>query len=417
VYSAPWVLTGARPSTPGPAQAIADGAIALDGDTVVAAGPRAEVEALHGRGQRLDSVIFPALVNAHLHLEASHLAGRVPGGDGLAAWIQRFIAARAQTREAEAAMAAAAEELVSAGVAAVGDVTNTLDSLAPLAARGFAGTLFHEVFGPTPARLEAALAAAEAARARAAPPPGLSVAPSPHAVYSTPHRTIAALLAAGPASIHLAEDPAERSLCAEGTGDFARMLGALGAPLEPFRGLRAGGGPARSAVAGLAGLLRPRHLAVHCVDLDDADLADLSASGATVVLCPRSNLHIGGRLPRLEALLAAGVPLAIGTDSLASTPSLAPLAELTLLRREFPAVPAARLVPLAWRGDAVAAPHVGRLAPGRAPGVLAAPLEGAAPADPFEFLLAHGEERRPFTWLARQRPDLARHSAPAEAPR
>jgi cytosine/adenosine deaminase-related metal-dependent hydrolase len=140
------------------------------------------------------------------------------------------------------------------------------------------------------------------------------------------------------------------------------------------------------------------------VDVDDEDVALLRGSGATVVLCPRSNLFIGGKLPPLDRLLAAGIPLAVGTDSLASSPSLAPLAELAALRRAFPAVSAARLLPLAWNGAAVGAPHVGALAPGRAPGVLALPLAGARADDPFETLVALGAEERPFQWLARQGP-------------
>ena len=127
VLSAPWVLTG----DPAAADAIADGAIALDGDRVLAVGPRAEVEARFGPAERLDAVILPALVNAHLHLELSHMQGWVTGGEGLPAWIQLFIASRRRTREGEPeqAMLMAAEDLVRAGVAAVGDVTNTLDSL------------------------------------------------------------------------------------------------------------------------------------------------------------------------------------------------------------------------------------------------------------------------------------------------
>ena len=69
----------------------ADGAVALDGDVVVEVGPRAEVEARHGPAERLDAVILPALVNAHLHLELSHLAGEVPGGGGLVPWIEALV--------------------------------------------------------------------------------------------------------------------------------------------------------------------------------------------------------------------------------------------------------------------------------------------------------------------------------------
>jgi hypothetical protein len=160
-------------------------------------------------------------------------------------------------------------------------------------------------------------------------------------------------------------------------------------------------------VALVAPHLARHHLAVHCVDLDDEDVELLGLAGATVVLCPRSNLRIGGRLPRLDALLAAGIPLALGTDSLASSPSLAPLAEATALWRAFPAVPASRIVPLLWNGPAVGAPHVGALVPGRAPGVLAAPTRGVRVDEPFEFLAAFGAQERPFEWLARQRPEAS----------
>jgi len=160
-------------------------------------------------------------------------------------------------------------------------------------------------------------------------------------------------------------------------------------------------------VAAVAPFLGPRSLVVHAVDLDDEDFRDLSRSGATVVLCPRSNLHIGGRLPDLPRLLEAGLPLAIGTDSLASAPTLSPLAELAVLGRAFPQVPAAQLLPLAWRGAAVGAPAVGRLAPGGCPGVLALPLGGARPDDPCAWLLerAGSAAGLPFTWIARHRPE------------
>jgi hypothetical protein len=95
----------------------------------------------------------------------------------------------------------------------------------------------------------------------------------------------------------------------------------------------------------------------------------------------------------------------VGTDSLASSPSLSPLAELAALARAFPQVPAARLLPLAWNGAAVGAEVVGRLAPGSAPGLLAAPLGGARPSDPAAWLIeAYGAEERPLTWFARHRP-------------
>jgi cytosine/adenosine deaminase-related metal-dependent hydrolase len=398
VFSAPWVLAGRGGGV------VRDGAVALDGDRLLAVGPREEVEARHGRGEQKEAVLLPALVNAHLHLELSHLAGAVAGGEGLPGWIELFVSARARQREVDPrpAMTMAAEDLVRAGVAAVGDVSNTLGSVAPLGAAGIAGTVFHEVFGTTPERMVKALAdAREVRRSSPAPAPGLRVVTSPHAIYSTFHPALVELLHAGPGSLHLAEDPAERAFASRASGGFAALVQRMGAQPEQVVPR------ARSAVALVAEHLRPHHLAVHCVDLDDEDVALLARSGATVVLCPRSNRFIVGRLPRLDALLAAGVPLALGTDSLASCPSLAPLADATLLRRSFPAVPASRIVPLLWNGPAVGAPHVGALAPGRAPGVLAAPTGGAPVDDPFEFLLTFGATESPFEWLARQLPETA----------
>ena len=417
VVSATWVLTGrpgaaddraggSAPDTPGPGatpdpQAISDGAVALDDDHVLAVGPRAEIESRFGRSERLDAVLLPALVNAHTHLELSHLRGRIHGGEGLAPWIHLLICARAADPEPGRALDEAILELQEAGVAAVGEVTNTLAALPHLARAGIAGRLYHEVFGFSGARIEAALAAAADIRARAgAPGPGLAIAPSPHAVYSTHPRVLADLLRAGPASIHLAEDPGERVFCATATGPFASLLRMMGAvDLRPL---------GRSAVAVAAPSLGPRSLVVHAVDVDEQDVADLARSRATVVLCPRSNLHIGGRLPDLPRLLASGVPLAVGTDSLASSPSLSPLAELAALARAFPSVPPARILPLAWNGPAVGAPAVGRLAPGTAPGIFAVPLACARPEDPAAWLLgAFDPERRPFTWIARHCPELA----------
>ena len=401
LLSAPWVLLGA-PAQRGEAPvALRDGAVALDGDTVVAVGPAAALSARFGPAERLDAVLLPALCNAHLHLELSHLAGAVPGGAGLPAWIEAFVKARssADTSRAAPAMARAAAQLTEAGVAAVGDVSNTLDSLEPLAAAGLCGTVFHEVFGSAPGRLAAAREAARTRRAAVPAGGPLRVVESPHAVYSTDPAGLLELLSGSPASLHLAEDPAERELVATGSGPFAALRARMGGPAAAPR--------ARSAVALAAPHLGPGWLAVHVVDLDDADLAALAASGATAVLCPRSNSHIGGSVPPLPRLLAAGLPLAIGTDSLASSPSLAPLAELAALHAAFPAVAPGALLPLAWNGAAVGAPGVGRLLPGAAPGLLAAPLHGARVDDPFAFLVTGPAPLgRHVEWLALHRPEV-----------
>lgn len=62
------------------------------------------------------------------------------------------------------------------------------------------------------------------------------------------------------------------------------------------------------------GLLRERAVYAHCIWLDDADRARLSATGTAVSFCPTSNLFIGSGLYDLRQGLAAGNRIGVGTD-------------------------------------------------------------------------------------------------------
>jgi cytosine/adenosine deaminase-related metal-dependent hydrolase len=143
------------------------------------------------------------------------------------------------------------------------------------------------------------------------------------------------------------------------------------------------------------GVLDRRALLVHAVLTRDADL-DLIA-GARVCLCVRSNLHITGRLPDVPGLLARGIPLAVGTDSLASSPDLDPLAEAVALRRAFPDVPIAVWMRALTEGgaDALGLP-LGRIAEGLAPGLLLVDVPDGE--DPLDTLLSGTPW--PRRWLA-----------------
>jgi cytosine/adenosine deaminase-related metal-dependent hydrolase len=105
---------------------------------------------------------------------------------------------------------------------------------------------------------------------------------------------------------------------------------------------------------------------------------------------------------------AAGVSLAIGTDSLASTPSLDPLAEARALHERTPNVPAATLVAAATSGSARAigwGDRLGRLVKGARPGVLhvapTATIPWDASLDASTWLLR--AVKSPRRWIARAR--------------
>src|SRR5262249_7147298 len=163
----------------------------------------------------------------------------------------------------------------------------------------------------------------------------------PHAPYSASAALIARAAAATPAgvptAIHVAEDPAELALLRDGSGPWPRILEAFGL------WERANWVVGRAPVEHLLGIgfldRRPPPLLVHMVHATAAELALAAASGATVVLCPRSNLHIGGRLPNVPAMLHAGCRLALGTDSLSSNESLSVFSEMAVLAARHPELP------------------------------------------------------------------------------
>jgi 5-methylthioadenosine/S-adenosylhomocysteine deaminase len=144
---------------------------------------------------------------------------------------------------------------------------------------------------------------------------------SPHAPYSTHPDAFQkvvdyALKEDLPVCVHLAESPYEDQALNEGTGPFVDNALRMGVEPPPITKL--------SSVKYMEslGVLETRPLLVHMVHVSDEDLDTIAAYGAKIAHCPRSNqLLQSGRMP-LEKMLARNIPVALGTDSLASCPSL-----------------------------------------------------------------------------------------------
>jgi len=141
------------------------------------------------------------------------------------------------------------------------------------------------------------------------------------------------------------------------------------------------------------GALRAGMVAAHCVYVDDADRARLAARGVRVAVCPRSNLNLGVGIPDVPELLAAGVRLCLGTDSLASVDSLDLIDDATVLHEEFPEVDPAAIVQMATLGGARALglEGLGAIAPGMRAALAFARVE-RVPGDAAAFLVS-GEAR------------------------
>ncbi len=392
---------------PGDVPPIADGAVVVDGQgTILDVGRAADMLPRHAGAavERVRGVVFPGLVNAHTHVELSSLRGKVPGGHGFVPWVDRLVTTRTEVLPDEDAEAIerAIDELASAGTVAIGDVSNTLAPVLPLARREIGGCIFHEVLGMDRGNVLRRIDGLRAEldeRVPAWPSADLAYAPAPHTLYTLHPDAARALLESAArrglrTSLHLAEHAAERRAVEQGEGPvpewFAQRFKQT--PQWPKRPL--------FELAAELGALRPNVLLVHLADARPEELARVAESGASAVLCPRSNLFIEGRLPPLLAMRAAGIAPALGTDSLASNTSLDVLAEARALADRFPNVPKWELVAMAtWNGArALERDDLGRLGRGARPGIFC--VEGDVQGDPAAFLLAN--LRSPRRRLARR---------------
>jgi len=321
---------------PDASQEFSPGAVAVAGGMVVTTGSPADVERRIPAGfDRRDLpglAIIPGLVNAHTHLSIPRLAGREgtlsSSSLSFTDWILRVIEWKrnAPPGEFRRNVEAAAREAISGGTTAVGEIAGpdiAAYASLPLRSRVFVeGIGFHpEVAGIVLSSVEEGLGRIDGfSRAGAMTAPGIS----PHTLYSCGPGLLRSLAQLGdrrniPLALHLAESPAEMAFLASGEGEVStRLYPAVGKDVSFFRGL----GEPIPAYLRKAGILREGLVLVHNVHLSRGEIDDLRASGATFVLCPRSNAAHRNGSPDVTHFLEAGIPVALGTDSLGSVATM-----------------------------------------------------------------------------------------------
>ena len=333
VHSAPLVLPIAGPP-------LREGALAVRRGRVVAAGPRREIaSAFRGRREvRWDGVVVAGLVSAHTHLQFTALAqvGRRRYGS-LEEWSTTFDAAYAEAVEAAdtdwaAAALQGAHAALAAGTTAVADVVTDVEAATAYAEAGLTGMAYLEVLGDTE---ESWHAEGRDRLITALQESGRPMGVSPHAPYTLDVAVLEdlALLARSyrlRVHIHVAESAHEREYTVSGTGPLARMVREIGFDFALLREGGTGLGPV-DLLDGVGVFGEHCHVA-HGVYLTADERRVLRKRGTAVALCPRSNRTLGLAAPDVAALLAEGNPIAVGTDSLASSPSLDLLEDVRALR-------------------------------------------------------------------------------------
>lgn len=272
------------------------------------------------------------LVNAHTHLELGWAASLYPRrAQPFPRWFERFMRRSRLAQQApdqpdreQRTIEAGIVALLDAGTTHIGDVTRSGLSIEPLLDSGLAGVVYIEILG-----LEEGVGAFMLARAqqlleayRPQERHGMRIGLALHSTVSTTAVTLSQTAAFCqqedvPLCIHAAEAPAEIEALVHGRGPLYDLPHKLGGQTHPPV-------PQKTPVRYLAelGVLEAKPLLIHATQLDDDELDLLANSGAKVAHCPRSNAQLQmGKMP-LEKMLARGIPVALGTESLAASPSL-----------------------------------------------------------------------------------------------
>ena len=334
-------------------------------------------------------LLCPGFVNAHCHLELSHMRGTIPEGTGLVDFLGAVIRRRNSDygrsyrppsqrgadgpREGEllqTAIAAAEKEMLDGGIVAVGDICNTADTLEQKLAGRLCYHNFIETIGfveqAAPARFEQSRAVQDRFSGRHSLVPH-----APYSVSAGLFRLIAGLAGNRLLTMHNQETEEENAFFLSGQGDFLRLYEMLGVDVSFFKGTGQ-----RSLESCLSYFNKEQTMIlVHNVATGGEDLRVLPAGGPELYfcLCPNANLYIGGQLPDVDLLVRSGCRIVVGTDSLASNHRLSVLEELKTLQRAFPSLDTAELLGWATGNGARALQMeegLGSFSAGKKPGVV-----------------------------------------------
>ncbi len=448
----------ARVVYPVAAPPIEDAIVVFESDRVVRIGRQApagvEVEDLG------DVALIPGMVNAHCHLEFSHLKRRVGRkGGALPKWIRQVIEKRPTAKTIGKAIATGLEESLSHGVTTIAEICRTETDAYHIKGPSPRLVLLQESIGFSQARAGSALAAAEnrleeidrfvhaprngngrngngyATNGAASPLSNgnssngnstngsnsngrgwiggrYRVGISPHSPYTASPQLIRELVSVATerhmiVAMHLAESPEELQLLREGKGPFQEILEERGMwdPWVIGRG--------SCPMDYLRMLTRaPKSLVVHGNYLEHAALAMMArhAGAMSLVYCPRTHAHFKHPDYPLADALELGVPVCLGTDSRASNPDLSILGEMREVASRHPGTDPEVILRMGTLtgAEALGLDDVGAIRPGGQADLVTVPLPTGATGRPDELLAAllTSEEPIESIWMAGQRLEM-----------
>jgi cytosine/adenosine deaminase-related metal-dependent hydrolase len=324
--------------------------------------------------------LVPGFVNAHCHIELSHLHKKFRKGTGMAGFIDQINELRDWAgRETKVQLTRQwMDKMWDDGVSAMADISNDDSSFEVKKEHPIYTRTFLEVFGSEPHMCEGVMN--EVAQLQAiADETGIDAAPTPHSCYTMSPQLLSASAAkgleSGYLSYHSQESQEEEDLLISGSGAMYENRKRSGMSTPPVTGESS----LRYFLDRLADVKQAPYdehiLLVHnvCLQQSDIDALKKVMNNPFFAICPLSNIFIHNALPPIDLMRANGLDIALGTDSLSSNDDLDMMKELACLHTNFPQVPMQELLTWASLNGArfLGKENIyGSLTPGKRPGVV-----------------------------------------------
>jgi cytosine/adenosine deaminase-related metal-dependent hydrolase len=307
-----------------------------------------------------DAIILPMPVNAHVHLDLSAFDEPIQVEGNFTDWLTRVVEHRRLAGvDSALAIKRGIDQLVTAGTRLVGDIlASPAVDFGPYSNQ-LAGTIYREVIGLKPERFGPLLSNISSLPTTIG---DAQIGVSPHAPYSTQQAVYQSTVGHRPRATHWFETREEREFLLTGEGIFQDFLERIGAwpsdwkpAVDPWRELLVGN----------------RWTLIHANYLSESDLEFLASpigrqTARAVVYCPRTHAHFGHSPHSAPELLRMGVPVGLGTDSLASNPDLDVWKEARWLADHHPSLSPREIFQMAtWHGGtSIGRGDLGRLQEG-----------------------------------------------------
>ncbi|HEY8929024.1 MAG TPA: amidohydrolase family protein [Mucilaginibacter sp.] len=289
--------------------------------------------------EQVSGIICPGFVNTHCHLELSHLRDKVSQRIGLVNFIIELQKARGAAGALIAdAVEKADKEMYDNGIVAVGDISNTADTIPQKSKSKLYYHSFIETFGFLPERAQEVFDKALTLMNEFKPMPCSITPHAPYSVSKDLFKLIQKYADGGEnlISIHNQECEDENKFYRYKLGNFNDLYAHFGLDISYFKP------QARNSVQSILPLLTSKQkiLLVHntCTNLKDIYFIKRFDRKINFCFCPNANLYIEGTLPKIELFIGQGYNITLGTDSLASNTKLCILSEMRTIQEKFPAI-------------------------------------------------------------------------------